>query len=391
MFRGQNRQLAFSLEDGMRILGLGRVSVYEPRGSYQIILEYVEPSGVGALQIAFEKLKNRLAEQGYFDERHKKPIPFLPRKLSIITSASGAVVHDIITVAGRRHPGVHLEVVPVRVQGVGAESEIVSALELVNARGDSDAVILARGGGSLEDLQAFNSEAVALAIFASRIPVISAVGHETDFTIADFIADLRAPTPSAAAELAVPDRAELRRRRQAAEADLRAGLRACLENLKSALSGLRSRLIDPRRRIEELLLRIDDLSGRLQRLAALSLRRERQRLSWGVERLMKSSPALTIRQHQSRLDILSNNITKSKNIFFSAKRATLKQAASTLEALNPLAILQRGYSVTRSLPERRVVLDPDTVALNAELEVLVARGTLLCNVKGKSRHGKEDV
>ena len=212
MFRNQNRQLKFLPADGMSIVGLGRISVYEPRGSYQIILEYVEPAGVGALQVAFERLKQRLAVAGYFDEHHKQRLPFLPHKISVITSPTGAVVHDIITVASRRFPNMPLQIVPVKVQGVGSEDEIASALELVNRRSDADVIILARGGGSLEDLQAFNSERVAMAIFTSRIPVVSAVGHETDVTIADFIADVRAPTPSAAAELVVPDKNELARR-----------------------------------------------------------------------------------------------------------------------------------------------------------------------------------
>ncbi|MGD2030429.1 MAG: exodeoxyribonuclease VII large subunit, partial [Desulfobacterales bacterium] len=183
MFRGQIRNLKFMPENGMSVTGIGRVSVYELRGNYQIILEYIEPEGRGAIQLAFEQLKERLTTEGLFDEKHKKPLPFLPRKISIITSPTGAVVHDILKIINRRFPNIHIEIIPVKVQGDGSEMEIVSGLETINDRTDSDVVILARGGGSLEDLHAFNSEDVARAIFASKIPVISAIGHETDFSI----------------------------------------------------------------------------------------------------------------------------------------------------------------------------------------------------------------
>ena len=211
MFRGQQQKLRFQPEDGMNITGLGRLSVYEPRGTYQIILEYMEPAGIGALQIAYEKLKAQLAEEGLFDEKHKKPIPFLPQKIALITSPSGAVVHDMLNIINRRFPNVHIQIYPVKVQGDGAEDEIVDALALLNQSADVDVTIVARGGGSLEDLQTFNVERVARSVFESHIPVISAVGHETDFTITDFVADLRASTPSAAAELAVPVKNELLR------------------------------------------------------------------------------------------------------------------------------------------------------------------------------------
>jgi exodeoxyribonuclease VII large subunit len=188
----------------MRITGMGRLSVYEPRGTYQIILEYLEPAGIGALQVAFEKLKTKLADEGLFDEKHKNAIPFLPRKIALVTSPTGAVVHDMLNIIDRRFYNMNLQVFPVKVQGSGAEEEIIAALDQLDQKADADVAILARGGGSLEDLQAFNSESVSRAVFASEIPIISAIGHETDYTIVDFVADLRAPTPSAAAELAVP-------------------------------------------------------------------------------------------------------------------------------------------------------------------------------------------
>ena len=209
MFRGQNQMLKFALEDGMNVTGLGRINVYEPRGTYQIVLEYLEPKGVGALQAAFEQLKAKLAIEGLFADTHKRQIPFLPREIALVTSPTGAVVHDMLNILNRRFPTIPVWVYPVRVQGDGAENEIASALDDLSKRSDLDIIILARGGGSLEDLQAFNSEGVARAVFTSEIPIISAIGHETDYTIVDFVADLRAPTPSAAAELAVAIKTEL--------------------------------------------------------------------------------------------------------------------------------------------------------------------------------------
>jgi exodeoxyribonuclease VII large subunit len=269
MFRGQQRHLKFEPEDGMSVTGMGRLSVYEPRGTYQIILEYLEPSGIGALQIAFEKLKRRLAEEGLFDAQHKLPLPFLPKTISIITSPTGAVVHDILKIADRRFPNVHIQIIPVKVQGQGAVEQIVSAIELLNSRGEADVAILARGGGSLEDLQAFNTEAVARAIYASRIPVVSAVGHETDYTISDFVADLRAPTPSAAAELVVPQKSEFERRCHDGLLRLHKLISNYFNLLRSRTNEISKRLIDPRRKFEDHRLYLDDLLARLNRVVSL--------------------------------------------------------------------------------------------------------------------------
>ncbi|MBI5581385.1 MAG: exodeoxyribonuclease VII large subunit [Deltaproteobacteria bacterium] len=389
MFRNQNRQLKFMPADGMGIIGLGRISVYEPRGSYQIILEYVEPAGVGALQIAFEKLKQRLASQGYFDERHKQRLPFLPRKISVITSPTGAVVQDIITVASRRFPNMPLQIVPVKVQGAGSEDEIAAALELVNAHSDADVIILARGGGSLEDLQAFNSERVAMAIFNSRIPVVSAVGHETDFTIADFVADLRAPTPSAAAELVVPDKNELAHRYTEIYSKLQTAIANYLSSRNKTISDLAHRLKDPRKKVQELWIRIDDMIGRLRRLSAMNLKREYER--WGAlsRRLQASSPIHMSQKAQLELERTNNNLLIFFKILLEKNQSSLREARAKLEALNPMAVLRRGYSVTRRLPDGRVVTDPNHVVLGQDIEVLVAEGSLFCNVKGASRYGKE--
>ena len=391
MFRGQARQARFVPEDGMSIVGLGRLSVYEARGSYQIILEYIEPAGIGALQIAFDKLKRRLSDQGLFEARHKKPLPFLPRKISLITSPSGAVVHDLITVISRRCPGVYLQILPVKVQGHGAEDEIVAAIALANERADADVIVLARGGGSLEDLQAFNSESVAIAIHRSRIPVVSAVGHETDVTIADFVADLRAPTPSVAGELVVPERIDLIRRCQAAHVALITSEIRLLKNFRNQVIKLTARLSNPRKIIQEHWVHLDDLTARLARLMLLNLRHESARLTGLSRRLAAASPRLLLRQHRSSHEASRQRLLTTMTILMKTKRAHAREWTLCMEALNPLAILRRGYSVTRTLPGLAVVTHPDQVGVGTEIETLVADGRLLCTVKGKSSHGQENV
>jgi exodeoxyribonuclease VII large subunit len=391
MFRGHQRQARFTPEDGMSIIGLGRLSVYEPRGVYQIILEYVEPAGLGALQLAFEKLKKRLSEKGYFDPQRKRPLPYLPGKISVITSSSGAVVHDIITIISRRFPNLHIEIVAVKVQGSGAETEIRDALALVNERADADVIILARGGGSLEDLQAFNSETVATAIFHSKIPVISAVGHETDVTIADFVADLRAPTPSAAAELVVPEKNELLRRSRELRQALHNGLWEHLKDLNQDLRELKRRIKDPRRKIQELWLRVDDLNGRLSRSFKVQLLHEKDRLTWLAHRLGGASPRSQLQKKYSTLEVIKDNLFKSITKIIYTKKSKVEVYGIRLDALNPLAILQRGYSVTRSLPEKRLIMSPRQVSLSQDVEVLLAGGILVCNVKEKSTHGEENI
>ena len=390
MFRGQQRQLKFEPEDGMSVIGMGRISVYEPRGTYQIILEYLEPSGVGALQLAFEQLKGKLAGEGLFDDHHKAKIPFLPNKIGVITSPSGAVVHDILQVIQRRFANVAIQVYPVKVQGEGAVAEIVAALELMDERGQCDLAILARGGGSLEDLQAFNSEPVARAIFAFRIPIISAIGHETDYTIADFVADLRAPTPSAAAELVVPDKSALERQCHEIATRLNSIILNYFNILKIKTREISRRLVHPRRKIQDLRMRLDDLDWRLSRTFGSRLRRERENLEFRIDRLNANTPRLLIRKAKLQLDQNINNLIKSYTIFNNSNQIKLRELTAKLEALSPVAILSRGYSITRAIDDGRVIKNPRSVSLNQDVEVMLAKGRLLCRVKGKSHNGEED-
>ncbi|MEJ2166622.1 MAG: exodeoxyribonuclease VII large subunit [Desulfobacterales bacterium] len=391
MFRGQQRNLKFMPADGMTVTGMGRLSVYDPRGTYQIILEYLEPSGIGALQIAFEKLKRRLADEGLFDAAHKRLLPFLPGKISIITSPTGAVVHDILNIINRRFPNIHVQIIPVKVQGHGSAEEIAAALELLNSRNEADVAILARGGGSLEDLQAFNSEMVARAIFASKIPIVSAVGHETDYTISDFVADFRAPTPSAAAELVVPQRSELQRRCDEMLMRLVNNTLNYFKGLKVKLNDFSQRLVRPRRRFEDYRLRLDDLTARLNRILFFRMRRERQHLALWENRLAANSPRILLKKTHYQLDQNYNNLLKSFIIYKNSRQIEIRALTAKLEALNPLAILARGYSVTRTIPDAMVVRDSETVALDQDLEVMLAKGRLLCRVQGKTNDGKKDI
>ena len=390
MFRGQQRKMKFEPEDGMSVTGMGRISVYKPRGTYQIILEYLEPSGIGALQAAFEQLKNRLAEEGLFKDENKIELPFIPNKIGVITSPSGAVVHDILQVVDRRFPNVTIQIFPVKVQGEGAVEEIVSALGLLNSLGECDVAILARGGGSLEDLQAFNSEPVARAIFASRVPIISAVGHETDYTIADFVADLRAPTPSAAAEVVVPEKSALARRCKELESLLLSKIKHYFRDLKIKVQQISKRLADPRRKIEDLRLRIDDLCLRLKRTFGYRIRRDREDLIFRADRLNANNPRFLIQKVKRQLDENCNNLFKAFIIFNNSNKIRIRELAAKLDALSPIAILSRGYSITRTIPDARVVKDPHTVSLNQDLEVMVAKGRIFCRVKGKSTDGQKD-
>jgi len=383
MFRNQNRTLIFDPEDGMNITGLGRISVYEPRGTYQIIFEYLEPKGTGAIQLAFEQLKTRLFEEGLFDEAHKTPLPFLPKKISIITSPTGAVVHDILKIINRRFSNLQIEIIPVKVQGDGAEHEIVSAIEMLNLRSNSDLAILARGGGSLENFHAFNAEIVAKAIFASNIPIISAVGHETDFCIADFVADLRAPTPSAAAELAVPLKQDLLKRVSELSTLLSMRFVRNLEDLQIRVQEMSNRLVHPNRKIIDLRLKLDDLMTRLVKTFNKTIVQQHKGVKWQTERLFANNPLVRTKFLKDKLDLKHGNLLNYKDIFINTKRFLLREAMAGLHALSPEATLSRGYSITRTIPDAAVVRDPKKVSIGQDLEVTVAKGLLICRVKGK--------
>ncbi len=380
MFKGQNRNLKFLPEDGMQIVGFGRIGLYEPRGSYQIILEHLEPEGAGALQIAFEQLKARLEHEGLFSAENKKPLPILPGNISIITSPTGAVVHDILNILDRRFPKMRVAIIPVKVQGDDAAGQIVKAFEILEEKDTADLVILARGGGSLEDLQPFNDEAVARAVYACRRPVISAVGHETDFTIADFVADLRAPTPSAAAELAVPVKKELEAIFDNYNRNLQKLISSIHENRCRRLKDLRQRLKDPGRIIQDARLRVDDCTDRLFRTLSAALKFTREKLERRIDNLHRFSPHQQLLKHKAELELYKHNLFLYKAIYLNKKRSHCRESAVRLATLDPKATLARGYSITRTRPDGRIVDNPARVTSGQLIEITVAKGRLNARV-----------
>ena len=374
LFRPVARALKFDLEDGMHILCRARMNVYRPRGEYQLILDYAEPKGAGALQIAFEQLKARLQAEGLFDPAHKKPVPFLPSRIGVVTSPSGAVIRDILNITKRRFPSVGILIAPVRVQGAEAPAEIVEAIQHLNEIPGIDVIIVARGGGSLEDLMAFNSEGVARAIFASRIPVISAVGHEIDFTIADFVADLRAPTPSAAAELVVPRRGDLVQQVRTLSARAAHAGERFLKIRRERLEKLAERVRDPRRQLTDLRLGLDERFNNLEAAIARRVRADRERLLHFETHLQYLSPAVRLANFTFVLDNMRKGMVTGIFRQVETLRARLAGHTTLLDSLSPLSVLARGYAVVRTVPEGRVIRDSKDLATGDPVGINVAKG-----------------
>lgn len=381
LFRNQSRYLRFEPEDGQHVLCWGRVSVYEPRGEYQLLVDYMEPKGVGALQLAFEQLKRKLAEEGLFDPERKRPLPLLPRRIGIVTSPTGAVIRDMLQILRRRFENIEVLLYPVRVQGEGAAEEIARGVDYLGARGDVDVIIVARGGGSLEDLWAFNEEVVARSIFRCPVPVVSAVGHETDYTIADFVADVRAPTPSAAAELVVRRKDELKEAISTLERGLLSGISRLISLKEGHLQQLRGRLKDPRSRLEERELRLAELKGRI-RMAVERAIGERQRRLEGFLRLLEAhSPGRLLASVERRMDEGEQRLVAAIRGIVADRERGLEAAAGKLDSLSPLGVLRRGYSITWRLPDRSLVKDARQVEEGDQVEITLAEGKLWCEVK----------
>ena len=381
MFRLQNRLLKFQPEDGLQVIGYGRLTVYEPRGEYQIVLDHMEPKGLGALQLAFEQLKERLSKEGLFDPEHKKPLPHLPQRIGIVTSPTGAAIRDILQIIDRRFANVHILLYPVRVQGAGAAQEIAQAIDELNRWPGIDVMIVGRGGGSLEDLWAFNEEAVARAIFRSQIPVISAVGHEVDFTIADFVADLRAPTPSAAAELVVRNKVELVQSLESLGRRLHHAGRTAVENRQERLSSLTHRLVDPRRRLSDVRLRLDDLCVRLANSLRQSLSRRKDRLKSRADGLMLLLPGRQVAEYAHRVAQLSRAMALALRTQLRLLRQRTEGCLGKLQTLSPLAVLERGYSIARLLPSKEVIRRASDLKVASRVNVKVHRGEFIARVE----------
>lgn len=389
IFRGQASRLKFRLEDGQTITGLGRVSLYEPRGTYQIIFEYMEPKGAGALQLAFEQLKRKLSSEGLFDADQKKPLPRFPRRIALVTSPTGAVIHDMLTVFRLRYPNVELLVVPVRVQGEQAVRDISSALSCLNRHMAVDLIIVARGGGSLEDLAPFNSEEVARAIHTSILPIISAVGHETDYTIADFTADMRAPTPTAAASLAVPEKKRLEEEVSLLKARLCLALERRLKDGRLCLTALSRRLVDPRKKIYDHRLRVDELTQRMARAMRRDVKSRRTSHLLRCNRLINSSPLVAVEMGHRETEGLSRRLGFAMDRLVSRKRETLVRLEGKLNALSPQLVLDRGYSIVRDSKNGEVITRASQVEIGSLLDVVLADGFLRAVVKRKNDGKKE--
>jgi len=380
IFRSYFQAMRFKPADSLKIICRGQLTVYEPRGEYQLLVDYVEPLGMGALAQAFEDLKNRLAAEGLFEARHKKPIPFLPRRLAVVTSPSGAAIQDFLQILNRRFPNIEVLIYPVRVQGQGAGDEIAAAIETLNTLPDLDVLILTRGGGSIEDLWAFNEEKVARAIFHSAIPVISAVGHEIDFTIADFVADLRAPTPSAAAELVVPRQEELHLNVQRLAGALRQRLLGLVQQSWERFRLLKVRLKDPRRRIAELRLRLDDRLEQLLRAWESKRRDADAHLKLTAARLNLLSVRRQSEQQRLVLQQRAQQLAQAFAWRAAASRRRLQHLHDRLAPLNPEAILARGYAIATTLPEKAVLRSTQQTAVGRDISVRLHQGALQCKV-----------
>ena len=419
MFASACRRLRFRVEDGMKVVVRGRVNLYETRGTLQFYAEEMEPRGLGALQVAYEQLKQRLGKEGLFDTARKRPLPILPRTVGVVTAIGGAALRDMLRILFDRFPNLQVVIRPALVQGAGAAIEIANAIDDLNADGRAELIIAGRGGGSLEDLWAFNAEEVARAIYRSAIPVISAVGHEIDYTIADFVADVRAPTPTAAAQLAVPDKADLRRRLEDISATLAGAIRSASSGHRRQLQHLQVRMRDPRAAVRQTRQRLDESSAELEatlrahiedlrrrtgELAVrlrnpLALARERRLIAGrygfrlaqalgsrtaplriAVERLsarlgetnlraIVSARRLRLASAQSRLYAAVESATESR-------RRELGTAAQRLDAVSPLRVLERGYAVVVGTRDGRAIVDAGQVSVGDELNIRLNRGRL---------------
>ena len=340
IFKGQARFMKFKPADGLHVICRGMVNVYKERGEYQIILDYIEPRGLGALQLALGQLKEKLAREGFFEAARKRPLPPFPKKIGIVTSPTGAAVRDILKVFERRFADIGVLIYPVKVQGIESAREVSEGIKELNMVPGIDVIIIARGGGSQEDLWAFNEEIVARAIFNSKIPVVSAVGHEIDFTIADMVADLRASTPSAAAEMIIRSKEELKERLAAVLFQLISGLRNIIADKRIFLHRLERGLVDPSRRLKEIRLRLGDVTDRL----ALAM-------SHSLEMIKKDC----------------------------------RHIAERLNILSPLNILGRGYSITRNIPSMAVLRDSKDVEAGDALNIILSKGEIFCKVYGRDK------
>ena len=382
IWSGIYQKLGFDLEEGMKINVIGRVQVYEPSGSYSIIIEKAEPDGVGALAIQFEQLKKKLTEEGLFQERFKQPLPQFSKRIGVVTSRSGAVIRDIITTVSRRFPGVDILLYPTKVQGDGAAEEIARNIARANQRDDLDLLIIGRGGGSIEDLWAFNEEIVVRAIFESRLPVISSVGHETDVTLADFVADRRAATPTAAAELATPvTKLDLLTHLQNQEKRMATAVQNVLSRKKEALKKCSQSVIfrQPERLYDGYLQRLDQLQLRLKQSLRTRISDNKQLVQARTHQLVQLSPVTKIQRYQDRLGQLDKLLRSQMALVYDAKVAEVKRLSEALLMLDTSRIVARGYAIVKK--EESVVDSVENLKRTDQVTLLMRDGQVELEVK----------
>jgi len=378
MFRNKRTLLRFTPKDGDQVLARARISCYEPRGEVQLIIEHLEPAGAGALQQAYEALKARLAAEGLFDAERKQPLPPYPRRLGVVTSASGAALRDVLHVLQRRYPALPVLIYPVPVQGAGAAAEIAETLRLADRRGDCDLLILTRGGGSPEDLAQFNDEALARTIAGLKTPIVAAIGHEVDFTIAEFVADRRAPTPSAAAELVSPDTAAILDRVAVLARRLARQQTQTLRQGVQRLAGLSTRLQlqHPAARLQQRQQRLDELVLRLEGVTRHGLLRRQQRLDSLSARLAARSPAAALATRRQRLSEVQRRLQRSTSQHLAHRREQLGALAHQLQIVSPLQTLGRGYAIVQAADSDAVVRDASQLKTGDSVRIRLAKGRL---------------
>ena len=382
IWAGIYQKLGFDLEEGMKINVIGRVQIYEPSGSYSIIIEKAEPDGVGALAIQFEQLKKKLSEEGLFQDRFKQVIPQFAKKIGVVTSRSGAVIQDIITTVSRRFPGVEIVLYPTKVQGEGAAEEIARNIVRANEREDLDILIIGRGGGSIEDLWAFNEEIVVRSIFESRLPIISSVGHETDVTLADFVADRRAATPTSAAELATPvTKLDLLTYLQNQEKRMATAVKHTLSKKKEALRALSQSVIfrQPERLYDGYLQRLDQLMLRLKQGLNGELVRNQQKVQGQIHRLEQLSPIVKLQRYQDRIQQLQKLMRIQMAVTYDAKVAEVKRLSEALLMLDTSRIVARGFAIVKK--EDAVISSAEDLKVNDQVMLMMRDGQVDLEVK----------
>jgi exodeoxyribonuclease VII large subunit len=381
MFKNRMRSIKFSPENGMQILARANVSLYEGRGEFQLIMEHIEPAGEGALQRAFEDLKQRLHKEGLFDDARKKALPKYPKVITVITSPSGAAIRDILQVLNRRYPLASVNIYPVPVQGEGSAEKIVSALNLANELQESDVIILARGGGSIEDLWSFNEEIVARAIYQSGIPVVSGIGHEIDFTIADFVADQRAPTPSAAAEMISPNIAELENTINQFQFQLSRNIKSRLERHCINLAQLNKRLPHPARQLQNISQGLDDIHLRMQQAMKSLLAHKRGDILKVTSEINHFNPLQLLKLNKEKCLFLFEQLQNSYSHKIALANARINQVAHALNTVSPLATLERGYAIVTYKDSEKIIREVNELKENEQIMTRLANGKVISQVK----------